>query len=159
MLLGSILLALAWAALQGEMTLLNLLVGYGVGYTVLALLARGGVMPSTLVSRTRHALELAVFFGWALVLANLRVAADVLRGTRIEPAVVAIPLDITSDGEILLLSMLINITPGSVTIDLSDDRRTLYVHVMHMKSADETRREIKRGFERRVKLLFGPTWR
>jgi multicomponent Na+:H+ antiporter subunit E len=159
MLLGSILLALAWAALQGEMTLLNLLVGYGVGYTVLALLARGGVLPSTLVSRMHHALELAAFFGWALVLANLRVAADVLRGTRIEPAVVAIPLDVTSDGEILLLSMLINITPGSVTIDLSDDRRTLYVHVMHMKSADETRREIKSGFERRVKLLFGPTWR
>jgi multicomponent Na+:H+ antiporter subunit E len=82
------------------------------------------------------------------------VAADVLRGNRIEPAVVAIPLDVTSDGEILLLSMLINITPGSVTIDLSGNRRTLYVHVMHMKSAEETRREIKDGFERRVKLLF-----
>jgi multicomponent Na+:H+ antiporter subunit E len=111
-------------------------------------------MRSTLASRTRHALELAGFFASALVVANFRVAADVLRGNQIEPAVVAIPLDVTSDGEILLLSMLINITPGSVTIDLSDDRRTLYVHVMHMKSADETRREIKDGFERRVKLLF-----
>ena len=91
----------------------------------------------------------------ALVLvSNFRVAADVLRGHQIEPAVVGIPLDITGDGEILLLSMLINITPGSVTIDLSDDRRTLYVHVMHMTSADQTRREIKNGFERRVKLLF-----
>jgi multicomponent Na+:H+ antiporter subunit E len=111
-------------------------------------------MPSTLVSRTVDALSLAGFFAWELLLANFRVAADVLRGNRIEPAVVAIPLDITSDGEILLLSMLINITPGSVTIDLSDDRRTLYVHVMHMKTAEETRREIKDGFERRVKLLF-----
>ena len=111
-------------------------------------------MPSTLVSRTVHALTLAGFFAWELLLANVRVAADVLLGHRIEPAVVAIPLDITTDGEILLLSMLINITPGSVTIDLSDDRRTLYVHVMHMKTADETRREIKDGFERRVKLLF-----
>ena len=41
--------------------------------------------------------------------------------------------------------MLINITPGSVTIDLSDDRRTLYVHVMHMTSAEASRREIKEG--------------
>jgi multicomponent Na+:H+ antiporter subunit E len=41
-----------------------------------------------------------------------------------------------------------------VTIDLSDDRRTLFVHVMHITSADESRREIKNGFERRVKLLF-----
>jgi len=111
-------------------------------------------MPSTLVSRTTRGLRLAGFFAWELVRANVRVAGDVLRGNQIEPAVVAIPLEVTSDGEILLLSMLINITPGSVTIDLADDRRTLYVHVMHMKSADETRREIKAGFERRVKLLF-----
>ncbi|HKT80716.1 MAG TPA: Na+/H+ antiporter subunit E [Vicinamibacterales bacterium] len=154
MLLGSILLALAWAALQGEISLTNLLVGYIVGYGILALLGKGGVMPSTLVARTLHAFGLAAYFGWELLLANFRVAADVLWGNRIEPAVVAIPLDITSDGEILLLSMLINITPGSVTIDLADDRRTLYVHVMHMKTADQTRREIKSGFERRVKLLF-----
>ena len=154
MLLGSMLLALAWAALQGRFSLTNLLVGYGVGYAILVLLGRGGVMPSTLFVRTGHAIGLAGFFTWELVVANIRVAADVLRGNRIEPAVVAIPLDVTSDGEILLLSMLINITPGSVTIDLSDDRRTLYVHVMHMRSADETRREIKGGFERRVRLLF-----
>ena len=163
MLLGSILLALAWAALQGEITLVNLVVGSLVGCTILALLNRGGVVigqsghvitPWTLVSRTVRGLSLAGFFAWELLLANLRVAADVLRGHRIEPAVVAIPLDVTSDGEILLLAMLINITPGSVTIDLSDDRRTLYVHVMHMKTAEETRREIKDGFERRVKLLF-----
>jgi multicomponent Na+:H+ antiporter subunit E len=155
MLLGSLLLALAWAALQGEITLVNLLVGYLVGYVILALLAKGGVMPSTLASRTARALGLATFFVWELLLANVRVALDVLRPrTAIEPAVVGIPLDVTSDGEILLLSMLINITPGSVTIDLSDDRRTLYVHVMHMRSAEESRREIKDGFERRVKLLF-----
>jgi multicomponent Na+:H+ antiporter subunit E len=107
-----------------------------------------------ILSRTVQAVGLAAFFAWELLLANVRVAADVLWGHRIQPAVVAIPLDVTSDGEILLLSMLINITPGSVTIDLSDDRRTLYVHVMHMTSADETRREIKEGFERRIRLLF-----
>ena len=157
MLLGSILLAFAWAALQGEITLANLLAGYVVGYAILALMARGGVVPATLGSRTAHALGLAGFFAKELLLANFRVAADVLRRDRIRPAVVAIPLEVTSDGEILLLSMLINITPGSVTIDLSDDRRTLYVHVMHMTSADETRREIKDGFERRVRLLFEAT--
>ncbi len=155
MLLGSILLALAWTALQGEVSLANLLVGYAFGYVILALLGKGGVVPSSFAPRVGRAVGLAVFFAWELVLANVRVAADVLRPrTGIQPAVVAIPLDVTSDEEILLLSMLINITPGSVTIDLSDDRRTLYVHVMHMKSAEASRREIKDGFERRVRLLF-----
>ena len=158
MLLGSILLAFAWAALLGEVTPANLLVGYVLGYAVLALLEKGGVLSSTFQTRVGRVLSLAAFFAWALIIANVRVAADVLRPrTAIHPAVVAIPLDITSDAEILLLSALINITPGSVTIDLSEDRRTLYVHVMHIQSADQSRREIKDGFERRVKRVFdGP---
>ena len=102
-----------------------------------------------------RAIALAAFFAWELLLANVRVALDVLRPrTTIRPAVVAIPLDISSNAEILLLSALINITPGSVTIDLSDDRQTLFVHVMHMTSAEASRREIKTGFEQRVKRLF-----
>jgi multicomponent Na+:H+ antiporter subunit E len=105
--------------------------------------------------RAGRAISLAAFFAWELLIANVRVAADVLRPrTAIQPAVVAIPLDITTDAEILLLSALINITPGSVTIDLSEDRRTLFVHVMHMTSAEASRTEIKTGFERRVKRLF-----
>jgi multicomponent Na+:H+ antiporter subunit E len=107
------------------------------------------------LSRIVDAASLAAFFGWALIIANIRVAVDVIRPhTSIRPAVVAIPLDVTSDAEILLLSMLINITPGSVTIDLSADRRTLYVHVMHMVSPEASRQEIKDGFERRVTRLF-----
>ena len=155
MLAGSLLLALAWAAFQGEVTLFNLLVGFVFGYGILSVLAKGGVMPPRMVARTTRAVELAAFFAWELLLANVRVAADVLGPrTAIRPAVVAIPLEVTTDGEILLLSMLINITPGSVTIDLSHDRQTLYVHVMHMDDPETTRRDIKKGFERRIKLLF-----
>ena len=155
MLLASLLLALAWAALQGALSLPNLVVGYALGWCVLALLARGGVLPSTLTTRTVSALSLAVFFVGELLRANVRVALDVMRPRHmLRPAVVAVPLDVTEDREILLLSMLINITPGSVTIDLADDRRTLFVHVMHMDAPDETRRDIKNGFERRVRKLF-----
>ena len=105
--------------------------------------------------RVVQAVRLAAFFAWALIVANIRVALDVARPTTgIQPAVVAVPLDVTSDAEILLLSMLINITPGSVTLDLSDDRRTLFVHVMHVTTADQSRSDIKTGFERRIKRLF-----
>ena len=155
MLLGSILLALAWAALQGEITLDKSAGRLRVRLRHPRAAGEGRRAAGDADVENAHAVELAGFFVRELVLANVRVAIDVLRPrTAIRPAVVAIPLDVTSDGEILLLSMLINITPGSVTIDLSDDRRTLYVHVMHMTSAEASRREIKEGFERRVKLLF-----
>jgi multicomponent Na+:H+ antiporter subunit E len=70
------------------------------------------------------------------------------------PAVIRLPLDVTSDGEILMLSALINLTPGSVALDVSEDRKIMYVHVMHVNTPDISRAEIKNGFERRVIELF-----
>ena len=155
MLLGNILLALAWAALQGEFSLSSLLTGYLLGYGLLVLLGKGGLVSSKFGSKVVHFFALAGFFLWELLLANIRIARDVVGPVhRIRPAVIAIPLDVQSDAEILLLSAMINITPGSVTIDVSDDRRTLYVHVMHITDPETKRREIKDGFERRVIQLF-----
>ena len=67
-----------------------------------------------------------------------------------KPGIIAVPLDATENSQILLLSMLINTTPGSVALDVSPDRKTLYVHVMYMDTPDAAREEIKQGFERRV---------
>jgi multicomponent Na+:H+ antiporter subunit E len=72
-----------------------------------------------------------------------------------KPGILAIPLDVTRDSEILLLAMLINLTPGSVALDVSDDRKVMYVHVMYIDSPDAARLEIKHGFERRVRELLG----
>jgi multicomponent Na+:H+ antiporter subunit E len=51
--------------------------------------------------------------------------------------------------------MLINTTPGSVALDVSSDRKVLYVHVMYMDTPDAAREEIKNGFERRVLGVLG----
>ena len=157
MLLGNILLALAWAALQGSFTLTNLVVGQVVGYLVLLMLVKGGVLPSTSVyiGKVWLSVSLAAFFLRELVWANLRLAFDVATpGYQMTPGIVAVPLDTTRDSEILLLAMLINLTPGSVALDVSDDRRVMYVHVMYMTSPETARAEIKDGFERRVLQLF-----
>lgn len=156
MLLANLLLALAWTALQGEVTLANLLVGFGLGYGVLLFLMKGHVLPqSRYLGRLHLAIGLAAYFVWELVRANLRLAADVATPRfNMKPGIVAVPLDVTRDSEILLLSMLINLTPGSVALDVSPDRRTLYVHVMYIVSPDAARDELKRGFERRVLNLL-----
>lgn len=155
MLLSNILLALAWTALQGQLSTVNLVVGYAFGYVVLRLLTRGGVLPAQFAGKVGTFFGLLAYLIWELVLANVRLTLDILRwNLTIRPGVIRVPLDIKSDGEILLLSALINLTPGSVMLDVSDDRQTIYVHVMHMKDPDTSRREIKDGFERRVQALF-----
>lgn len=155
MLYGSLLLALAWSALLGEFSLGNLVAGAALGYVLLRGLAIGGVLPAHLTGKVEEIVSLGVFLIGQLIVANLRMTVDVLRWrTSIAPAVVGVPLDVTSDMEILLLAALINITPGSVALDVSEDRKTMYVHVMHVKSLDEARAQIKDGFEQRVLRLF-----
>lgn len=156
MLLANVLLALAWAALQGEFTLANLLIGFALGYAVLLFLTKGHVLAeSRYIGRLHVAVGLAAYFLWQLVRANLRLAADVATPRfYMKPGIIAVPLDATRDSEILLLSMLINLTPGSVALDVSPDRRVLYVHAMYIDTPDAARAEIKRGFERRVLNLL-----
>ena len=156
MLIGNLLLALAWAALQAELSLANLLTGYVLGYLILLLLTRGGVLgESRYVGKLTMALGLAAFFLRELVHANLRLARDVVSPrNHIRPGIVAVPLDAASDGEILLLTALINLTPGSVALDVSADRKLLYVHAMYVDSAEAARAEIKHGYERRVLHLL-----
>lgn len=151
MLLGNILLAVAWAALQGEFSLRQLLLGYALGYILLVALARGGVVSSAYPKKVNAVLSLLAFLFKAFLVANLRMAIDVMGPTsRIKPAIVRVPLDATDEYEILLLATLINLTPGSIALDVTSDRRALYVHVMHLTTAEAVREEIKSGFERRV---------
>jgi multicomponent Na+:H+ antiporter subunit E len=156
-LLGNILLAIAWAALQGEFSLRTLVTGQVLGYLILLALVRGGVLSkSAYIGRVHRVIGLATYFLYELIKANLRLALDVATPRyHMKPGIIAVPLDATTDAEILLLSMLINTTPGSVALDASRDRKTLYVHVMYMDTPDTAREEIKEGFERRVLGILG----
>ena len=156
MILANLLLALAWVGLNGRFTLESLIMGAIIGRLVLLVLAKGGVVARTEVRRVERAFALLGYLLWQIVLANIRLTADVLSiRHRMKPGVIRLPLSVTSDGEILLLSAMINITPGSVALDVSADRQSMYVHVMHITTVDEAKRDIKEGFERRILDLRG----
>lgn len=102
-----------------------------------------------------RAAELLLFFLWELVLANLRLARDVVRPlSDLRPAVVAIPLDLDTDVEITLLSTLITLTPGTLSLDVSSDRKVLYIHAMHGSDVEKLRAGLKAGMERRIRGLL-----
>jgi len=101
-------------------------------------------------------LEFIGFIIKELFVSSLRVAYDVLTPTsHLNPAIIAIPLDAETDREIVTLAVLITLTPGTLSLRVSDDRRALYVHEMYVTGGDvaEVRRKIKDGYERRVLRL------
>jgi multicomponent Na+:H+ antiporter subunit E len=154
--LANLLLALAWVGLTGRFAIDTLMLGAVLGRIVLLILAKGDVLPRGKVGGLERAISLLAYLLWQIVLANLRLARDVVSAHHsMRPGVIQLPLSISTDGEILLLAAMINITPGSVALDVSEDRLTMYVHVMHITTAEEARRQIKDGFERRILELRG----
>ena len=151
-LLWNLLLALAWMGMVEDFSPQALLVGFVLGLVVLFVTRRIVGGPRYLV-KVGKALELVAFTLWELILANLRVAHDVITPRYYaRPGVIAIPLDARTDAEITLLANLITLTPGTLSLDVSTDRSTLYIHIMYLDDDDleAARRTIKDGFERRV---------
>jgi multicomponent Na+:H+ antiporter subunit E len=152
--LENLLLALIWAAASGRFTFENVIVGFGIGYVALWL-ARRALGPSNYFAKLRLALGFVLFFVWQLILANLRVAYDVVTPAhRARPGVIAIPLEAQSDLEITLLANVITLTPGTLSLDVSDDRKVLYIHAMFIDAPEALRDNIKNGFERRLLELL-----
>lgn len=155
MLLWNIFLAMIWAAVTGHFTALNLLTGFVIGYLVLWVVRRVVGPSSSYFLKVRQVAGFAAFYVWELILANLRVAYDVVTPAyHMRPGTIAIPLDARSDVEITLLANLITLTPGTLSLDVSADRRVLYIHAMYIDQVELVRRRIKRGYERRVLELL-----
>ena len=143
-------LALGWSALVGSFTLPSLLAGFGIGYLALWV-ARPLFGQTTYFERVWRILRLAVLFIYELFVSSLRVVWDVITPTHLsQPGIIAMPLDSKGEGEILLGASLVSLTPGSLSIDVSPDRKTLYVHAMFVDDPEKLRRALKQGMERRV---------
>lgn len=151
----NIMLALVWSALTGQFTLGNLITGFLLGYVILYFL-RQVFDSKQYYAKGGQILRTILFFLWELLLANLRVARDVLRPGPLQakPRVIAIPIEARGDVPLLLLSVMISLTPGTLLLDISDDCTTLFLHAIHAPDEEQLKQEIKQGFERQVINLF-----
>jgi multicomponent Na+:H+ antiporter subunit E len=100
------------------------------------------------------ALALAAVFVYELGLSSLIVArAAFARKPRVASAIVAVPIELRTDLGIATLANLVTLTPGTCSLHVSEDRRTLYVHALNTESPEQTVAGIKRAFERRIARL------
>jgi multicomponent Na+:H+ antiporter subunit E len=101
-----------------------------------------------------EALQLAIVFLYELGLSSLTVArAAFARRPRIASAIIAVPLELQSDLGIALLANLITLTPGTCSLHVSTDRRTLYVHALNVEDPEVAVAAIKKAFEQRIARL------
>ncbi|BBE72081.1 Na+/H+ antiporter subunit E [Oharaeibacter diazotrophicus] len=144
----------AWAMVSGSFAVPNLLFGALLAAAALYLIrdARGS---DRLRIRPLPLLALTGVFLVELLKSGLKVAATVLRRDMgLQPGIVAYPLAVTRDFEITLLANLITLTPGTLSVDVSDDRRLLYVHCIDAADPAAVVADIRNAFERRIMEAF-----
>ena len=146
----NIFLALGFSAVLGQLNLSGFVSGFVVGYAALWL-TKPLYGNTRYFERLPNVLRLIGFFGKELLVSNLKVLWDVITPQHISrPGIIGLPLDARTDLEIMLVANLISLTPGTLSLDLSEDKRVLYVHVMFLDDIERTRQQIKQGLERRV---------
>lgn len=107
------------------------------------------------VVRIFDVMQFIVFYIKELIISSSVLAYDVVRPRKsFKHGIVAVPIDIKSDTALLALINLVSMTPGSLVVDLTRDKKTLYVHSMYLDDAEEFKRKLKHDFERRIKKVF-----
>ena len=150
----NILLALAWGAVTGSFAEANLFFGFLLGTFALYII-REQVGTGRYTRRLWQIVSLALLFVYELLLSALRVAVIVLRPKiDLKPGIIAYPLTVDRDFEITMLANLITLTPGTLSVDVSEDRKTLYVHCIDVPDKQATIDDIKNGFERKILEVF-----
>ena len=146
----NLLLALSWMALTGQFDPVNFTIGFILAYIMLRLVQP----PGDSAPYYRRVGVVARFIGFylkELFISNMRVARTVLSPRmQIHPAVIALHLDTRSNLSISLLANLITLTPGTLMLDISDDREVMYVHTMYGLNIEKFRQELK-TLEQRVR--------
>lgn len=151
-----IVLALGWTAISGSFSFSNLLLGLVAGGLAFWLLRERLASPKFL-QRAWRVLGLFGLFIFEVfksaISVGLLVAAPRF-DRRLKPGIIAFPLKLTRDFEITLLANMITLTPGTLSIDVSDDRKTLFIHAISVPDKQRLIADIARGFERKIIEAF-----
>lgn len=155
-LLLNLVLALIWMFVTGAFTLGSFLIGFAIGYAVLRV-AKPLLGEAGYDARLWYQVLLFGFFVKELFVSSIRVAIEVLTpGYDMKAGIIAVPLHIRSDLGITLFANLISLTPGTLSLDVSEDGKMLYIHNMYIdQSVERSVNDLKDSLEWRIELALG----
>lgn len=152
--LMNLLLAGIWIALTGSLFYTNFLFGFMLGFFVLWVMNRNET-DQRYFYRVPKIISFVFYFLYELLKANIQVAFDVITPKYFfKPGIVKYTMAAKTDFEIQLLSTMISLTPGTLIVDISEDKKTIYIHVMYLTDAETFVRQTQTGLERRLLTIL-----
>ncbi len=154
--LFNILLAMLWMLMWGQFDSYTMIAGFGLGYLLLGVVSRIHTDPRQgYGSRGWRLLSFTAYFVRILIKANLVVAWEIITpGYGMTPRFIRYCVDGLTPMQITSLANAITLTPGTLSADISEDARHLYIHCMYAKDTGEAVREIDELRDRLLKEIF-----
>lgn len=148
----NIVLTFVWVALTGQLDYANFVFGYTLGFFILWMVNRSVRANAEYFYRVPKIFAFILLFFYDLLKANYEVTKDVITPNyNMKPGIIKYEMAAKTDFEITMLANMIALTPGTVVIDLSKDKRFMYIHVMYLKDKEAFVKNLSNRIE--VKLL------
>lgn len=141
-------LTLVWIILWRDLSTANVLGGLLVAALVTVLYPLASFGRPVHSVRVVPVLAFAGYFLVQMVASNVVVARAILSPKhKIRTGILEIPLPGCSDLVTTIVANAVTLTPGSMTIDVRDDPRRIYVHVLHLDPIEDARPTLHRLVE------------
>jgi multicomponent Na+:H+ antiporter subunit E len=146
----NLIIAIIWMFLKESYSFSDFLLGFILGSWLLFLLRR--FIPGEFYLKRVMAIVYLIFlFFKELILANIEVLKLVYKPkNKLEPGIFALPTELKTNWEITLLANLITLTPGTLSVCISNDNKLIYIHAVDISDVDGTIKQIKESFEKAI---------
>ncbi|TXL68046.1 Na+/H+ antiporter subunit E [Cerasibacillus terrae] len=146
----NLIIAVMWMFLSETYTLTSFISGYILGIVLLLLLNR--YIPGRFyLDRLLKVIQLILLFIKELIKSNIDIVKLVYTPKpEIEPGIFAYQTELETDWELTLLANLITLTPGTLSVAISNDNSIIYIHAMDIDDIDESIQSIKMTFEKAI---------
>ncbi|HLR43469.1 MAG TPA: Na+/H+ antiporter subunit E [Pseudogracilibacillus sp.] len=146
----NLIISFMWMFLSESYDFSTFIFGYILGALLLLLLNR--FFPSRYyLAPIFKFIRLFIIFIRELILSNIEIVKLVYKTKPdFEPGIFTYPVEVKKDWEITLLANLITLTPGTLSVAISDDQTKIFIHAMDIQDKEKAINDIKNTFEKAI---------
>jgi len=158
----NIIIAFIWLLLADHPNIITFVSGFLIGFVMIAIfkpifketsyLKTHFYKSGDYIVKTVNFCYFVVWFVIQFLIANVKIAWAVLTRPKekIQPSIFTMDVTTLSTFEIVMLSQCITLTPGTTTVQVSDDQNMIYVHAFDGEEVEEERQAIKNGLIKNI---------
>ncbi|ENH97599.1 monovalent cation/H+ antiporter subunit E [Gracilibacillus halophilus YIM-C55.5] len=146
----NVIIAFMWMFLSETYTFPSFFTGFLIGALLLFFLRRF-IPDAFYLHRVWKMIRLVFLFIKELLLSNIDIVKWVYKPKQTyNPGIFALPTDLKTNWEITILTSLISLTPGTLSVAVSHTNDVIYIHAMDIYDNEEAINAIKDSFEKAI---------